>query len=131
MLGSVFISEMRQASDVSARRDFCYFLCGALQDCSQKGLTVDLKKSPGLGLFGKSGSRKTTTLLLSLFGSILAGGSLGKSTWWTVRTRFQALSTSCNAPLGSSDVPFYARPCCAAQWSNEKQRQRGSIKSGT
>jgi hypothetical protein len=40
----------------------------------QKGLTVDFEKSPGLGLFGKSGAGKTTTLL-SFLAQFLAGGS--------------------------------------------------------
>lgn len=33
----------------------------------QKGLEVDFEKSPGLGLFGRSGSGKTTTLLAFLY----------------------------------------------------------------
>lgn len=40
----------------------------------QKGLEVDFERSPGLGLFGRSGSGKTTTLLAFLF-QFLQNGS--------------------------------------------------------
>lgn len=40
----------------------------------QKGLEVDFERSPGLGLFGRSGSGKTTTLLAFLF-QFLRNGS--------------------------------------------------------
>lgn len=67
----------------------------------QKGLTVDFEKSPGLGLFGKSGSGKTTTLL-SFLAQFLAGGSQvylvdGKN-------ELQALSNVLQRASGVSDV---------------------------
>ena len=63
----------------------------------QKGLVVDFEKSPGLGLFGKSGAGKTTTLI-----SFLAGGSQvylvdGKN-------ELQALSNVLQRASGVSDV---------------------------
>lgn len=42
----------------------------------QKGLEVDFEKSPGLGLFGRSGSGKTTTLLAFLFQFLQNGGQV-------------------------------------------------------
>ena len=42
----------------------------------QKGLDVDFEKSPGLGLFGRSGSGKTTTLLAFLFQFLQNGGQV-------------------------------------------------------
>ena len=67
----------------------------------QKGLTVDFEKSPGLGLFGKSGAGKTTTLLFFL-AQFLAGGSQvylvdGKN-------ELQALSNVLQRASGVSDV---------------------------
>ena len=67
----------------------------------QKGLTVDFEKSPGLGLFGRSGSGKTTTLL-SFLAQFLAGGSQvylvdGKN-------ELQALSNVLQRASGVSDV---------------------------
>lgn len=67
----------------------------------QKGLVVDFEKSPGLGLFGKSGSGKTTTLLAFL-AQFLAGGSQvylvdGKN-------ELQALSNVLQRASGVSDV---------------------------
>lgn len=67
----------------------------------QKGLVVDFEKSPGLGLFGRSGSGKTTTLL-SLLAQFLAGGSQvylvdGKN-------ELQALSNVLQRASGVSDV---------------------------
>lgn len=67
----------------------------------QKGLTVDFEKSPGLGLFGKSGAGKTTTLL-SVLAQFLAGGSQvylvdGKN-------ELQALSNVLQRASGVSDV---------------------------
>lgn len=67
----------------------------------QKGLIVDFEKSPGLGLFGKSGAGKTTTLL-SLLAQFLAGGSQvylvdGKN-------ELQALSNVLQRASGVSDV---------------------------
>lgn len=67
----------------------------------QKGLVVDFEKSPGLGLFGKSGAGKTTTLLVSL-AQFLAGGSQvylvdGKN-------ELQALSNVLQRASGVSDV---------------------------
>ena len=67
----------------------------------QKGLIVDFEKSPGLGLFGKSGSGKTTTLLAFL-AQFLAGGSQvylvdGKN-------ELQALSNVLQRASGVSDV---------------------------
>ena len=67
----------------------------------QKGLTVDFEKSPGLGLFGKSGSGKTTSLLAFL-AQFLAGGSQvylvdGKN-------ELQALSNVLQRASGVSDV---------------------------
>ena len=67
----------------------------------QKGLTVDFEKSPGLGLFGKSGAGKTTTLLTFL-AQFLAGGSQvylvdGKN-------ELQALSNVLQRASGVSDV---------------------------
>lgn len=67
----------------------------------QKGLVVDFEKSPGLGLFGKSGSGKTTTLL-SFLAQFLAGGSQvylvdGKN-------ELQALSNVLQRASGVSDV---------------------------
>lgn len=67
----------------------------------QKGLTVDFEKSPGLGLFGKSGAGKTTTLL-SFLAEFLAGGSQvylvdGKN-------ELQALSNVLQRASGVSDV---------------------------
>ena len=67
----------------------------------QKGLAVDFEKSPGLGLFGKSGSGKTTTLL-SFLAQFLAGGSQvylvdGKN-------ELQALSNVLQRASGVSDV---------------------------
>ena len=67
----------------------------------QKGLIVDFEKSPGLGLFGKSGSGKTTTLLFFL-AQFLAGGSQvylvdGKN-------ELQALSNVLQRASGVSDV---------------------------
>lgn len=67
----------------------------------QKGLIVDFEKSPGLGLFGKSGSGKTTTLL-SFLAQFLAGGSQvylvdGKN-------ELQALSNVLQRASGVSDV---------------------------
>lgn len=67
----------------------------------QKGLTVDFEKSPGLGLFGKSGSGKTTTLLAFL-AQFLAGGSQvylvdGKS-------ELEVLSNVLQRATGVSDV---------------------------
>lgn len=67
----------------------------------QKGLTVDFEKSPGLGLFGKSGAGKTTTLLAFL-AQFLAGGSQvylvdGKN-------ELQALSNVLQRASGVSDV---------------------------
>jgi hypothetical protein len=67
----------------------------------QKGLTVDFEKSPGLGLFGKSGAGKTTTLL-SFLAQFLAGGSQvylvdGKN-------ELQALSNVLQRASGVSDV---------------------------
>lgn len=67
----------------------------------QKGLTVDFEKSPGLGLFGKSGAGKTTTLLAFL-AQFLAGGSQvylvdGKN-------ELQALSNVLERASGVSDV---------------------------
>ena len=67
----------------------------------QKGLTVDFEKSPGLGLFGKSGAGKTTTLL-SFLPQFLAGGSQvylvdGKN-------ELQALSNVLQRASGVSDV---------------------------
>ena len=67
----------------------------------QKGLVVDFEKSPGLGLFGKSGAGKTTTLLASL-AQFLAGGSQvylvdGKN-------ELQALSNVLQRASGVSDV---------------------------
>ena len=67
----------------------------------QKGLAVDFEKSPGLGLFGKSGAGKTTTLLAFL-AQFLAGGSQvylvdGKN-------ELQALSNVLQRASGVSDV---------------------------
>lgn len=67
----------------------------------QKSLTVDFEKSPGLGLFGRSGSGKTTTLL-SFLAQFLAGGSQvylvdGKN-------ELQALSNVLERASGVSDV---------------------------
>ena len=67
----------------------------------QKGLVVDFEKSPGLGLFGKSGAGKTTTLL-SILAQFLAGGSQvylvdGKN-------ELQALSNVLQRASGVSDV---------------------------
>lgn len=67
----------------------------------QKGLAVDFEKSPGLGLFGKSGAGKTTTLL-ALLSQFLAGGSQvylvdGKN-------ELQALSNVLQRASGVSDV---------------------------
>ena len=67
----------------------------------QKGLSVDFEKSPGLGLFGKSGAGKTTTLLAFL-AQFLAGGSQvylvdGKN-------ELQALSNVLQRASGVSDV---------------------------
>ena len=67
----------------------------------QKGLTVDFEKSPGLGLFGRSGSGKTTTLL-SFLAQFLAGGSQvylvdGKS-------ELEVLSNVLQRATGVSDV---------------------------
>lgn len=67
----------------------------------QKGLIVDFEKSPGLGLFGKSGAGKTTTLLAFL-AEFLAGGSQvylvdGKN-------ELQALSNVLQRASGVSDV---------------------------
>lgn len=67
----------------------------------QKGLAVDFEKSPGLGLFGRSGSGKTTTLL-SFLAQFLAGGSQvylvdGKN-------ELQALSNVLQRASGVSDV---------------------------
>ena len=67
----------------------------------QKGLVVDFEKSPGLGLFGKSGAGKTTTLL-SFLSQFLAGGSQvylvdGKN-------ELQALSNVLQRASGVSDV---------------------------
>ena len=67
----------------------------------QKGLIVDFEKSPGLGLFGKSGAGKTTTLLAFL-SQFLAGGSQvylvdGKN-------ELQALSNVLQRASGVSDV---------------------------
>lgn len=67
----------------------------------QKGLVVDFEKSPGLGLFGKSGAGKTTTLLAYL-AQFLAGGSQvylvdGKN-------ELQALSNVLQRASGVSDV---------------------------
>lgn len=67
----------------------------------QKDLTVDFEKSPGLGLFGKSGAGKTTTLL-SFLAQFLAGGSQvylvdGKN-------ELQALSNVLQRASGVSDV---------------------------
>lgn len=67
----------------------------------QKGLVVDFEKSPGLGLFGKSGAGKTTTLLACL-AQFLAGGSQvylvdGKN-------ELQALSNVLQRASGVSDV---------------------------
>lgn len=67
----------------------------------QKGLVVDFEKSPGLGLFGKSGAGKTTTLLFFL-AQFLAGGSQvylvdGKN-------ELQALSNVLQRVSGVSDV---------------------------
>lgn len=67
----------------------------------QKGLNVDFEKSPGLGLFGKSGAGKTTTLL-SFLVQFLAGGSQvylvdGKN-------ELQALSNVLQRASGVSDV---------------------------
>lgn len=67
----------------------------------QKGLTVDFEKSPGLGLFGKSGAGKTTTLL-AILAQFLAGGSQvylvdGKN-------ELQALSNLLERASGVSDV---------------------------
>lgn len=67
----------------------------------QKGLVVDFEKSPGLGLFGRSGSGKTTTLL-SFLAQFLAGGSQvylvdGKN-------ELQALSNVLQRASGVSDV---------------------------
>lgn len=67
----------------------------------QKGLIVDFEKSPGLGLFGKSGAGKTTTLL-SVLAQFLAGGSQvylvdGKN-------ELQALSNVLQRASGVSDV---------------------------
>lgn len=67
----------------------------------QKGLVVDFEKSPGLGLFGKSGAGKTTTLL-SFLAQFLAGGSQvylvdGKN-------ELQALSNVLERASGVSDV---------------------------
>lgn len=67
----------------------------------QKGLIVDFEKSPGLGLFGKSGAGKTTTLL-SFQAQFLAGGSQvylvdGKN-------ELQALSNVLQRASGVSDV---------------------------
>lgn len=67
----------------------------------QKGLAVDFEKSPGLGLFGKSGAGKTTTLLFFL-AQFLAGGSQvylvdGKN-------ELQALSNVLQRASGVSDV---------------------------
>lgn len=67
----------------------------------QKGLIVDFEKSPGLGLFGKSGSGKTTTLLAFL-AQFLAGGSQvylvdGKN-------ELQALSNVLQRASGVSDI---------------------------
>ena len=67
----------------------------------QKGLIVDFEKSPGLGLFGKSGAGKTTTLLAFL-AQFLAGGSQvylvdGKN-------ELQALSNVLERASGVSDV---------------------------
>lgn len=67
----------------------------------QKGLIVDFEKSPGLGLFGKSGSGKTTTLI-SFLAQFLAGGSQvylvdGKN-------ELQALSNVLQRASGVSDV---------------------------
>lgn len=42
----------------------------------QKGLEVDFEKSPGLGVFGRSGSGKTTTLLAFLFQFLQNGGQV-------------------------------------------------------
>lgn len=67
----------------------------------QKGLIVDFEKSPGLGLFGKSGAGKTTTLL-AVLAQFLAGGSQvylvdGKN-------ELQALSNVLQRASGVSDV---------------------------
>ncbi len=61
-------------------------------------MTVDFEKSPGLGLFGKSGAGKTTTLLL--LGSILVAP---RFTWWTVRTS-SGSSNVLQRASGVSDV---------------------------
>lgn len=67
----------------------------------QKGLEVDFERSPGLGLFGRSGSGKTTTLLFFL-AQFLAGGSQvylvdGKN-------ELQVLSNVLQRASGVSDV---------------------------
>ncbi len=53
---------------------------GAFKIVLQKGLTVDFEKISGLGLFGKSGAGKTTTLLSWLNSWQVAP----RFTWWTV-----------------------------------------------
>ncbi len=63
---SVFISE-DVASD--KRLDVTSVSSAVPLGVLQKGLTVDFEESPGLGLFGKSGAGKATTLLLSWLNS--------------------------------------------------------------
>ncbi len=82
----------------------------------RKGLTVALKKSPGLGLLGKSGAGKTTTLLLSWLTWQVAPCGLVDG-----KNELQALSTPINVPL-SPGRPFYAG-YVSLKWSNEAKKE--------
>lgn len=53
---------------VKNQSQFCIFM--------QKGLEVDFERTPGLGLFGRSGSGKTTTLLAFLFQFLRNGAQI-------------------------------------------------------
>jgi hypothetical protein len=53
---------------VKNQSQFCIFM--------QKGLEVDFERAPGLGLFGRSGSGKTTTLLAFLFQFLRNGAQI-------------------------------------------------------
>ncbi len=110
---------------ISARRDLL-FLCGAFKIVLQKGLTVDFEKSPGLGLFGKSGAGKQQRLLLS--GSILGAG--GSQVYLVDgKNELQALLTSYNVPLESL-TSFLCSAVSSSNGATRRLPQRRST-SGT
>ncbi len=106
------------ASGYARRRDFCYFLCGALRLFLQKGWLL-IWKSPGSGLFGKSeqeNNNASASWLNSWQWSCVLPGGL-------VRTSFS--SSNVLQRLWSPDVLS-----CSAMVAQMEQREDFLSKEG-